>query len=105
MIKLFLIGLIVLVINVPFGYWRANVRWFSLQWLLAIHIPVVFVVALRLASHMGFGWSSYVILVAAFFLGQQAGSMISKRLRLICVNFTSCLVMDLFRCRGHQTGH
>jgi hypothetical protein len=98
--KFFLIGLTVIIINIPFGYWRANVRRFSLQWFLAVHIPVVFVIALRLASHLGFTWYSYVVLVTAFFLGQQFGSLINKRLKRICVNVSSCLVMDLVRCTG-----
>jgi hypothetical protein len=99
--KLFLIGLTVVIINIPFGYWRANVRRFSLQWFLAVHIPVAFVIALRLASHLGFTWYSYVVLVTAFFMGQQFGSLINKSLKRICVNVSSCLVMDLVRCSGH----
>ena len=78
MINLLPIGLIVLTINIPFGYWRANVKRFSLQWYLAIPIPVIFVIALRLASHLGFSWTSFVVLVSAFFLGQQLGSLVKK---------------------------
>ena len=101
MTKLILIGLIVLIINIPFGYWRANVKRFSLQWFLSIHIPVIFVIGLRLTSHLDFGWTSYVALVTAYFLGQQFGALIIKRLRRICDNVTSCMVMDLLRCRMH----
>jgi hypothetical protein len=98
--RLFLIGFIVLIINIPFGYWRANVRRFSLQWFLAVHIPVLFVIALRLGSHLGFAWHTYVVLVLAFFLGQQAGSLINKRFRHVRTHVTSCLVMDLVRYKG-----
>ena len=91
----------VVIVNIPFGYWRANTRRFSLQWFLSIHIAVIFVIALRLAFHLGFAWYSYVVLVTAFFLGQQFGSLINKMLRQIYVNVTSCLVMDLLRYRGH----
>lgn len=101
MSKLILIGLLVLIINIPFGYWRANVRRFSLQWFLAIHIPVPFIVGLRLASDLGFAWYTYVVLVSAFFLGQQAGSLVIRRVKRICAHVTSCMVMDLVRCRGH----
>ena len=38
-IALFVVALVVFLLNIPFGYWRANVRKFSLQWGLAIHIP------------------------------------------------------------------
>lgn len=98
MLKLLLIGLIVLIINIPFGYWRANVKRFSLQWFIAIHIPVLFVIALRLVSHLGFMWYTYVVLVTAFFLGQQAGSLIIRRIRRVYENVSSCMVMDLLRC-------
>lgn len=101
MIHLLLVSLIVLALNVPFGYWRANVKRLSLQWFLAIHIPVLFVIGLRLAFHLGFAWYTYVVLVFAFFLGQQFGSLMIKRLRRICDHVSSCLVMDLLRCRAH----
>jgi len=101
MINLLLVSMIVLVLNVPFGYWRANVKRYSLQWFLAIHVPVIFVIGLRLTFHLGFAWYTYVVLVTAFFLGQQFGSMIIKRLRTICDDVTSCMVMDLLRCRAH----
>ena len=101
MIKLLLISLTVLVLNIPFGYWRANVKTFSLQWFLAIHIPVIFVVALRLVLHLGFAWPTYVALVFAFFLGQQLGSLIIKRVRQVSTKVSSCLVMDLARRVRH----
>ncbi len=78
MIKLIIIGLLVFCLNIPFGYWRSNVRSFSLQWFLAIHIPVPIVIALRLFSDIGFAWYTYILLVTAFFLGQKTGSFIMK---------------------------
>jgi hypothetical protein len=97
MTKLLLISLIVLVMNIPFGYWRAHVKTFSLQWFLAIHIPVPFIIGLRLISSIGFGWLTYVFLVAAFFLGQKTGSFLLKRIENVCHQVSSCLVMDLAR--------
>ena len=102
MTKLLLISLIVLIINIPFGYWRANVKRFSLQWYLAIHIPVIIVIGLRLTAHLGIAWTSYVALVTAYFLGQQSGALIIKRIRRICDNVTSCMVMDLLRCKVYK---
>ena len=101
MLKLCLVCMAVFIINIPFGYWRANVRRFSMQWYLAIHLPVILVIAMRLTTHLGFAWSSYVILVTAFFLGQVFGSKIYKLFREVWENVTSCLVMDLFRYRSH----
>jgi len=96
--KLIIITILVLILNIPFGYWRANVHRFSIQWFLAIHIPVPFIVALRLLSGIGFSWYTYLFLVGGFFLGQQLGSILLKQVHLHCPQETSCLVMDLIRC-------
>ena len=66
MAKLLLISLIVFAFNIPFGYWRANVRKFSFQWVLAIHIPVPFIIALRIFSGVGFAWFTYVFVITSY---------------------------------------
>lgn len=96
---LILISIFVFILNIPFGYWRANVRRFSGQWFLAIHIPVPFIIALRLFSGIGFGWETYIFLVAGYFLGQQAGTFIMKWVHGHCHQESSCMVMDLYRCK------
>jgi hypothetical protein len=83
--------------NIPFGYWRANVKKFSLQWVLAIHIPVPIIVALRLTTGLGFAWYTYVFMVSAFFFGQKLGAIIYKKYQPAWKNVSSCLVMDLKR--------
>lgn len=93
------VTLFVFVFNIPFGYWRINVKKFSLQWALAVHIPVPFIIALRLTTSIGFSWYTYVFLVGAFFLGQRLGGMLHPVMDKKCKEATSCLVMDLFRCR------
>jgi hypothetical protein len=98
MTKLILITILVFLLNIPFGYWRANVKRFSTQWFLAIHIPVPFIVALRIMSGVGFGWETYLFMVGGYFLGQQFGSIIIKWVRERCQQVSSCLVMDLVRC-------
>jgi len=96
--KLFIISIIVLLFNIPFGYWRAGVKKFSLQWILAIHFPVPFVIFLRVYSDIGFALYTYPVLVAAFFLGQYLGSKIYyKRLEAGLQSVTSCFVMDTYR--------
>ena len=95
---LIIITILVFVLNIPFGYWRANVKRFSTQWFMAIHIPVPFIVAIRLLSGIGFGWETYLFLVAGYFLGQQFGSLLMRRIHQHCHQESSCLVMDLFRC-------
>ncbi|MDX2430128.1 MAG: hypothetical protein QNK35_04295 [Bacteroides sp.] len=98
-----LIALLVFVLNIPFGYWRANVKQFSVQWFLAIHLPVPFIIALRLLSGIGFAWYTYVFLVGAFFLGQRFGSVVTKWVHKRCNQASSCLVMDLIRCSKSET--
>jgi len=93
-----LITLLVFILNIPFGYWRANVKRFSRQWFLAIHIPVPFIVALRLLSDIGFAWYTYLFLVGGFYLGQQFGSILMLWVHRGCHQDSSCLVMDLVRC-------
>jgi hypothetical protein len=95
--KLLIVGFIVYLLNIPFGYWRSNVKKLSAQWFLAIHIAVAIVIALRLISHLGFAWYTYIVMVAAFFLGQQTGAFILKRMRKIYDDITSCLIIDIYR--------
>ena len=35
---------VILLLNLPFGYWRAGVARFSRGWFLAVHVPVPFVI-------------------------------------------------------------
>ena len=98
MALLILISIVVFLLNIPFGYWRANVRRFSAQWFLAIHIPVPFIVAVRILGDIGFSWYTYVFLVSGFFLGQQSGAVIWRWVRAHCLGKSSCMVMDLYRC-------
>jgi len=101
--RVLLVAVAVLLINIPFGYWRGNVKKFSLQWALAIHIPIPFIVLLRIYSNIGFALYTYPVLIAAFFLGQLAGKKIYDwRMSTGKLPVTSCLFMDLIK-RGNDT--
>lgn len=96
--NLFLVMLSVFIFNIPFGYWRTNVKQFSIQWALAIHIPVPFIILLRIYYNIGFEFFTYPILIGAFFFGQFFGKLLSERRKKIsAAPITSCLVMDLYR--------
>lgn len=71
--KLLAVAAVVFLINLPFGYWRSRVPARSRQWFLAIHLPVPFVIALRVFSGLGWQLASFPVLVGAFFLGQYLG--------------------------------
>jgi hypothetical protein len=74
--NLWLVALIVFLFNLPFGYWRASVKKLSLQWALAIHLPVPAVIALRIYSGIGWRLISFPVLIGAYFLGQYIGGKI-----------------------------
>lgn len=63
----------VILLNIPFGYWRATVKKLSWQWFLSVHLPVPFIILLRLRLGLGWEWTTYPILVGAYFLGQFLG--------------------------------
>jgi len=83
-------------INLFFGYWRAATRRLSLQWILAIHIPVPVAILLRL-SFLGWSWLMLPTFVAAFAIGQYSGSLVRIVLKKQPVQLTSFLMVDLLR--------
>jgi len=88
----------IFLLNIPFGYWRANVRRYGFQWYLAIHFPVPFIVLMRFALDIGWHWSTFAIFISSFFLGQFTGGLIHKHLdRSLKEHISSCLFMDLCR--------
>ena len=94
------VAIIIFFFNIPFGYWRANVKKFSIQWALAIHIPVPVVIAFRFLAGIGFAFITYPILVGAFFGGQFTGSKISHMLKKNAeFTVTSFLLSDIIRIR------
>jgi hypothetical protein len=76
MSHLWLVALGTLVINVPFGYWRATTRKFSAKWITAIHAPVPAVVGMRLVAGVHWQLATLPILVGAYFGGQFLGTRI-----------------------------
>ncbi len=91
--KLVVFAVLVIALNIPFGYWRANSRQFSLGWALAIHLPVPVIIVMRLL----FGFSLYVLPLSAllFFVGQLAGGKLREAIKKRLDTPTSCMVMDL----------
>jgi hypothetical protein len=65
-------------LNVPFGFWRAGTRRFTLPWFLAVHVPVPIVVGLRIAIGLGWRLSTLPLFVSAFFAGQFLGGRIHR---------------------------
>ncbi len=77
--NIWIVALLVFIINLPFGFWRANTKKFSTQWFLAVHIPVPLVVVLRIFSGIGYAFITFPVLITAFFLGQFLGGLLRKK--------------------------
>ncbi|HEX2869101.1 MAG TPA: hypothetical protein VHO03_18815 [Ignavibacteriales bacterium] len=75
---LFIVGLVVFLLNLPFGFWRSKVRKFSLQWFLAIHAPVPLVYAIRIYAGIGWHLTTFPVLIGSFFLGQFVGNRVGR---------------------------
>jgi hypothetical protein len=74
MLSLIELMLAVLLINIPFGYWRSKADRFSRHWMMAVHIPVPLVFLLRIIS--GFSWTIIPLLMVSFATGQFIGGNI-----------------------------
>jgi hypothetical protein len=77
--SLLLVTVAVILLNLPFGFWRAGVKRFSRPWFLAVHIPVPLIIGLRIVSGIGWRLVTFPLLVGAFCAGQFVGG----RLRFI----------------------
>jgi len=102
--NLWTVTLIVFLLNIPFGYWRANVRKFSLQWFLSVHMPVPVVIAFRIFAGLGWQFITFPLLVGAFFTGQFTGGRLHLwRKKHSGVPITSCLIYDMVKIsKRHQ---
>ena len=92
------VAIIVFILNVLFGYWRANTKKFSRQWFLSVHIPVPIVIALRIFAGIGWRLVTFPILIGAFFLGQFLGGRLHLWFaRYIRAQISSSLFLDLLK--------
>jgi len=91
------------IFNIPFGYWRASEKTFSLNWFLSIHIPIPFIIFLRIFSDIGFALYTYPILVFSFFTGQFLGKYIFKWRVKNELSVSKCICTDLFERIYTQT--
>jgi hypothetical protein len=68
----------VILLNLPFGYWRSHAPKLSVQWFLAVHLPVPLIVALRLLSGVGWQGITFPLFVGSFFVGQFLGGKLGR---------------------------
>lgn len=74
-----ILGLVFLtfVISVPCGYLRQNYKKYSFMWFLLIHLPIPFIVLLRIKA--GLDWHAIPLTVGGAVAGQIVGGVISRR--------------------------
>lgn len=70
---------LVVLVNLPFGYWRAGLRKLSPAWFVAIHAPVPLVILMRWGFGLPFRWGTLPFFVAAYFAGQAIGARLGAR--------------------------
>lgn len=76
LITLFILILIALILNLPFGYLRSTVKKFSLSWFLYIHIPIPVVILMRL--WLGFSYKAIPLILIGSMAGQLLGGYFNK---------------------------
>ena len=69
----------VLVLTLPFGFYRAYTRKLSARWFLAIHVPVPFIFLVRIAAGLPYTFIPFTCL--AFASGQVLGGWAGRRWR------------------------
>lgn len=74
-----IIGLVVfaLIISIPCGYIRQNYPKYSFMWFLLIHLPIPFIVLLRIKA--GLSWHFIPLTLGGSFVGQVIGGAVSRR--------------------------
>ncbi len=68
--------LTVFLLNLPFGHMRSKAVPYSRKWMLAVHLPVPFVIILRIFS--GFTMRVIPLMILADIAGQLVGGKLGK---------------------------
>lgn len=89
-----IVSMTVVLLNIPFGYWREHVTKLSWEWFLSIHIPVLVIIWLRFWLDLGWEWTTYPIFIGAYFSGQYFGA-IWHRIRKKSMRVSGSLFYDL----------
>jgi hypothetical protein len=74
-----IVGLVILslLISIPCGYIRQNYPKYSFIWFLLIHLPIPFIVLLRIKA--GISWHFIPLTLGGSVAGQIIGGVVSRR--------------------------
>ncbi len=76
MVRIIVVLAAVVLVTLPFGFYRAYTRKLSLRWFLAIHVPVALVFLARFEAHLSY---IFIPLTCLAFAGAQIlGGMIGR---------------------------
>lgn len=79
MLEFLVLLLAIVLINLPFGYWREGVKKFSPAWFVAVHAAVPVIVVMRMVLDIEWRLVSLPFMVAAYFGGQTIGARMRRR--------------------------
>jgi len=68
--------LITFFLTLPFGRWRVRCRKYSVGWFLAIHLPIPFIILMRVGAH--FSYAYIPLFLVSTVLGQFAGGKFAR---------------------------
>ncbi len=75
-LRVVIVAVLTFLLNLPFGAWRAGLKKFSFAWVVAIHLPVLFIIPLRRILHVSPWWIPLFIALAVG--GQIAGGRLRR---------------------------
>ncbi|MBT1073070.1 hypothetical protein [Pelotalea chapellei] len=72
-------GLVILafVVSLPCGYLRENFKKYSFMWFLLIHLPIPFIILLRIKA--GLDWHVIPLTLGGSVAGQVMGGILNRR--------------------------
>lgn len=71
----------ILLLNIPFGIWRAGTKVFSARWCAAVHLPIPLAAGVRLLCGVGWHLSTLPVMIGAYFAGQYLGGLLRTQTR------------------------
>ncbi|HAK89586.1 MAG TPA: hypothetical protein DHV16_01780 [Nitrospiraceae bacterium] len=70
------ITILTFVLHIPFGYFRSRAKKYSLKWFIYIHIPIPFIVLVRIITHTDYKF------IPLFVIAAVAGQFFGGKLEL-----------------------